>query len=356
MSGSILRASCAAAALALTTNAAAQSAPVACGTDPPPAVMQSARQHFDAGRSLISGGAFDHAERELREALALYDSPNTHFWLGRALDGLGRTADAFAAFDHTIILAARCTAVERAAGRQDRYSETVRLATEQRERLRAQLSWLVVTVRTEEPTDTVALSLDGAALTGGERQRRIAVRAGAHEINVSAAGHRERRVRVEAVAGQEHPVEVSVEHAQPLCQRHPEHASCVRTVAPCVGAACGPRPAPTSNGMLVAGVTTLSVGAVAGATGLGLWLYAREEFAALTRMCGQAGCDNAGASLRARTDSAQTLETVGIIVGWSGLAIAAAGASMVVIDRTRRSRPSVAFAPTPNGLAIAGRF
>lgn len=113
------------------------------------ALYQDGREHFRAGR-------FEAARAAFLASLERYDSPNTRMYLGRALDRLGRVAEAFVMLDRAARDAADRARVE------PRYDATRAAARAEADALRAGLAWLRVQVEPAREDLTLALN-DGPA-------------------------------------------------------------------------------------------------------------------------------------------------------------------------------------------------
>lgn len=221
------------------------------------ALYQDGREHFRAGR-------FEAARAAFLASLERYDSPNTRMYLGRALDRLGRVAEAFVMLDR----AAR-DAADRARA-EPRYDATRAAARAEADALRAGLAWLRVQV--DPVRDDLTL-----ALNDGPAQRRAAgvelpLAPGEVRVLARAEGYADAAATVVLAAGESREIALTL---RPLVTpRAPEaDAGVAETDA---GAAT---PTLTRQGPVrTAGAVIAATGLLTVATGLAFGVVAWDQY------------------------------------------------------------------------------
>ncbi len=280
--------------------------PVACSDVEPQAVLDAARRHFGAGRTLVDAGAFPEAETELRAALRLYDSPNSHYLLGRAMRRQHRAAEAYNEFDLTIGLAARCSQADAARGVANRYQQTVSLALRERDELTTEVT--IVGIRLVDHTPPrVSVSVNNSPVTADQLGRAFAYAPGEVSIQARAEGFAPFQEVRQCAAGQTSWVDVSLVPAP------------TRLARPAAQARSLSRPA----GLVAGAVGLLAVG-----VGGTMFFVGGAQYAHLRSQCTPTCPYDAG--YVAQLDGGQALETAGIATFWVGVGVAAVGAVVFI--------------------------
>jgi tetratricopeptide (TPR) repeat protein len=221
------------------------------------ALYQDGREHFRAGR-------FEAARAAFLASLERYDSPNTRMYLGRALDRLGRVAEAFVMLDRAARDAADRARVE------PRYDATRAAARAEADALRAGLAWLRVQV--EPAPDDLTL-----ALNDGPAQRRAAgvelpLAPGEVRVLARAEGYADAAATVVLAAGESREIALTLRPAATPRSREAD-AGVAATDA---GAAS---PALTRQGPVrTAGAVLGATGLLSVATGLAFGLVAWDQY------------------------------------------------------------------------------
>jgi hypothetical protein len=319
-------------------------------------LFAEAREHFDAGQTALLANDAPAAERALRAAIALFDSPNTHLLLGRALAAQQRFEDAYDEFETTVLLATRCSIRDTTERGRARYTRSIEQGASERAQITPRVALLSVHFESGAPA--------GALITIGSRpqqtlvnDRTFAAAEGESAVTVTAPGYREWRGTVTLSRGRVTAIEVALERiveGPRVIERRVEPALVrVRRVSPLFGV----------------GLTTTGVGVATGVTGAVLFVLGRERYAALDRACTSAVCPQDPAFLAA-VDRGQRLEFAGQITMYTGIGLTVAGAivTLATLPRTEwvpapgasratqttRTGPLLWAAPTINGLAVGG--
>lgn len=295
--------------------------PVPCDQTGSDELMAAARAHFTAGQTHVEGGAWADAVRELRAALAFYDSPNSRYLLGTALAGLSRYDEAYNEFDGTIEQAARCAQADQTRGRAPRYTETVAGALRDRDALTSRVALLGVRVSDDAPAG-LALAVNGYALPRRFWNRLRAYPPGDARVVGEARGH------------------ARFVGTTPLDPRRAQWLDVVMTRdVP----ASNDRPASGARSVLrPVGVVVASVGGAALVAGAVMFFAGQGEYDALRGECGGA-CPPTG-DYPGRIDGGQALEAAGIGMFWGGAVVAALGVTLAIV---------AGRAPPPNGAVDA---
>ncbi len=271
--------------------------------------MAAARAHFSAGQTHVEGSAWTDAVRELRAALAFYDSPNSRYLLGTALAGLSRYDEAYNEFDGTIEQAARCAQADQTQGRAPRYQETVAGALRDRDALTSRVSLLGVRVPDDAPAN-LTLEVNGLPLPRRFWNRLRAYPPGDARVLGEARGH---------------PRFVGTAPLDPRRARWLDVVMARDATAP------NTRPASATRSPLrPLGIVIASVGTVAFAAGIGMFFAGQGDYDSLVSECGGA-CPPTG-DYPGRIDRGQTIEAAGIGMFWGGLAAMAAGVTLAIVS------------------------
>lgn len=321
-----------------STSAHAQSAParraVQCGEDGSAELFAEAREQFDAGQTALLANDATGAERSLRAAIALYDSPNTHLLLGRALFAQQRFEDAYDEFETTVLLATRCSIRDTTERGRARYTRSIEQGATERAQIAPRVALLSVHFESGAPS--------GATITIGSRpalalvnDRTFAAPEGQSAVSVTAPGYRDWRGTVTLSRGRVAAIEVNLERiveGPRVIERRIEPALVrVRRVSPLFGV----------------GLVTAGVGVATAATGAVLFVLGRERFAALDRACTSATCPQDPAFLAA-VDRGQRLEFAGQITMYTGIGVTVVGAVI-----TLATLPRTEWVPAPNATRTA---
>ena len=146
---------------------------------------------FDRGVAALEAGRYNDAVGDLEEAVRVEPTPLAVYNLGLAYRGVGRSADAVAAFERYL------------AAPERRATPAVLTAVRQEvEGLRARLALLVVETDPADATVTV----DGRP--SPDVRRGVSLDAGSHQVEVSAPGRRTQRQAVALRAGARERVNV----------------------------------------------------------------------------------------------------------------------------------------------------
>ncbi|MEI8254555.1 MAG: hypothetical protein WCJ30_02660 [Deltaproteobacteria bacterium] len=286
--------------------------PAACSDVEPQDVLDAARRHFGAGRTLVDAGALREAESELRAALRLYDSPNSHYLLGRSLRGQQRAAEAYNEFDLTIGLAARCSQADAARGVSNRYQQTVTLALRERDELTMQVA--IVGVRLAgNPAAQVNVSINDSRLASDGLGRAFAYSPGEITIDAQAEGFLAFHEARQCSAGQTIWVDVRL---APVAGTSMPPTTRSQTRAPSL--------------MLPVGIGVGAAGVIAAAAGGTLFFLGRGQFEHLHAMCTPSCPDDPG--FVSQVNAGQSMETAGIATFWVGLGVAAVGAVIIAVS------------------------
>lgn len=325
---------------------------VQCGEDASVDLFAEAREQFDAGQTALLANDHTGAERALRAALALFESPNTYLLLGRALVGQGRLEDGYDAFETTVLLATRCSVRDSTERGRTRYMRSI----EQGAAERAQLAPRVALFTAHFEAGTPA----GATIQLGDRppiallaDRTVAAPAGpAVPVLIRAPGYQDFRATVSLERGRVSTVEVTlqriVERAQVIERTVEREMVAVRRV-----------PAAFGVGLAIAGA-----GVAAATTGAVLFVMARGRYAALEQACTMSICPMDPSFVRA-TERGERLELAGQATLWAGVGVTVVGTIVTLIGMPRteyvpapRARRSarVWLAPSLGALALEGAF
>ncbi len=348
-----LAATVASALLAAGPAAAQSSSParraVQCGEDASAEVFAEAREQFDAGQTALLANDAAGAERALRAALALFDSPNTHLLLGRALAAQQRFEDAYDEFETTVLLATRCSIRDTTERGRARYTRSIEQGAAERAQLAPRVALLSVHVESGAPS--------GAMITVGDRpsitlanERTLAAASGQSAVVVTAPGYRDWRGTVTLERGRVAAIEVTleriVEGPRVIERRVETQLVRVTRVSP----------------LFRVGLVTAGAGLAAAATGATLFLLGRDRFATLESACTAVECPRDSAFVAA-VDRGQRMEFAGQITMYAGIGVMAAGAivTLATLPRTEwvpapRAARSVRVLATGRELIVGGTF
>jgi hypothetical protein len=285
--------------------------------------LEDARWAFTEGVAHYEHQRFAEALVAFERSQAIVASPNTGLMVARCLRGVGRAADAVAAFDR-----AEEDARERAAQGETKYTATLDAARSEGARLRATLGTILV--RVARPAGAT-ITIDGKPISVSSRGEATFLR---EPGTVS--------VLVRDASGAEQKQTVTVARGSSVTM---DFAGVAAPAAP--GATIGP-PGPPHSARSWAVPAAVAAGAVAVAGGVvfaGFGSSSQSTYDELSSRCGAGGC---GPSDRAEADRgarAQTIANVGLAVG--AVALAATLVFVVVAVSSGGTRSSAAVARRP---------
>lgn len=298
------------------------------------ATRGSARELGEQGNALFAAGDFAGALDKFERANALVPVPTLGVRIARSLVALGRLVEA----------SERYLAVQRAGlppSPLPVHERALEEARAEREALLPRIPSLVVTV---DPPDA-AVRIDGAPLPPALVGEKRVVDPGRHVVEAQVGGAT-RRVEVEVAEGATLPVHLSVDGA---------------AVTPGGG---GPAPggAATDEGAgspwPIVGWSAVGVGGASTVVGIVTGLVAMGQRGDLEARCGEALACPPDAHDDA--SSYNTLRTTSAITFFAGLGIAAAGATILVIDPgggdASAQGAAARIVAGPGRVGVAGRF
>lgn len=303
--------------------------PVPCDQTGSDALMAAARVHFAAGQTFVESGAWSDAARELRTALAYFDSPNSHYLLGAALVGLQRFDEAYNEFDGTIEQAARCAQADQTRGRSPRYQETVAGALRDRDALTPRVALLGVRVPDDAPA-SLTLVVNGLALPRRFWNRLRAYPPGDARAVGEAVGYARFVGTTPLDPRRAQWLDVAMVRVASTADRPSDE---------------GPR-----RWLRPLGITAAAVGGAALIAGAVTFFVGRGAFDALREECGGA-CPPSG-DYPSRIDRGESVETAGIGIFWSGVVVAAAGVTLAILGGRA---PATAEGPAATSVSARPR-
>jgi hypothetical protein len=228
----------------------------AASVEAAPTDRERARDKLAQGVRLLSARDFASALARFDEAYALFPTPKLHYNRGLALEGLGRHADAFVAFNRFI------------EETKDPSPEYVKHARREIEQLKTQVAFIDVT------TDAagVEVRLDGDRL-GITPLAPVPVEPGKHELAVHVSdGEPDTVQRVMATAGERLNVKMEVRRAPTAAGGAPTARGGGPVAKPDIPTLTGPaQPQPSSEGSWQRTAVWGSAVAAAGALSLGIY-------------------------------------------------------------------------------------
>ncbi|HET7538240.1 MAG TPA: hypothetical protein VFK05_00160 [Polyangiaceae bacterium] len=307
----------------------------------------TARELAGEGYAALQRKDYATAEERFRRADALVHAPTLVLDQARALVGLGRFGEAYAAFDSVI----RETLPPSAP---PVWKRAVKEATVEIEAIKPKIGWLTVQVKgASEPR----VEIDGRALPPSDLGQRLPETAGELHIVVSATGYVTRSVDQRLLEGEDKQLEIAL---LPVTKPPPE----VVILPP-------PRPEHVDHTvderrkerrtLAYVSFAVSGVGVALGATTGVLWLNARSDIKAA---CGGLDCQPQNATEQARLESDKqrydTFGTLSVIGFGVGLAGAATGAALL-LSQPSESPPAARSSAVrayvgPGMLGIRGVF
>jgi hypothetical protein len=312
------------------------------------AIEEQAKNAFNEGATLFTQGEFDGAAQAFRRAYALKPSWKLLYNIGQSEAAAKRHGPALEAFEKYLSLGGD----EVPAARRDEVVAEL-------ERLRPVVGSLEI-----EAPDGALVVIDGVERGAAPLPGVVRVSAGVDHVVQIRLGAEVLANRTVSVGGRENlvvKVGASADAAEPPAAELPPPAP---EPAPAPAEPAEPAPAAGASALAIAGWATLGVGAaaaIAGAITGGVALSRNKE---LDQECNDAdGCP--AAEHADALDGRDALATTSTVTFAVGIAAAAAGVVMLVVDRRRGpERPAeqaaVALAPIAapglGGVALQGRF
>jgi hypothetical protein len=309
-----------------------------------------AKTHFEVAVKLFEKEKWSEALTEFTASHAVVSSPNASFMMGRCLDKLGRSDEAY----NTLI------DVDAEAKGIDKYKQTQQQASDLRSELAKKVGLLKVAV-VSPPSGVVTSSIKGSDVAVG---REHAVMPGAFEANVIVDGKPAKAEQGNIAAGESKtvtfdltvapkPVEPKPIDTQPLPQ--PPQPNPIGPVTPL------PKKGTSSTGYYVGAVILGVVGVGGFAVGIPFGVFAKNGKDELDAACPNFHCKMSDAALQTKKDSIDQdalIATIGFVAG----GVASAGAiTLAIVGATRpKSRdadqPSVGFVIGPGSMGLDGTF
>jgi hypothetical protein len=286
----------------------------------PKALFAEAVKLYKAGKF---GEALPQFETLSNETL----SPNAALYVGYCLKALGRTADAYGAFESSA----------KRAGNEERYAETRSAAVAELTDLGLRVAKLVVSP-VETPPGLV-VRLDGRPLEPAAFGAHRVLDAGDHRIEAEAPGREAIVETVHVEGGETRTVTLYLKepHAEPATDTAAAHDS--------------------RSGLRIGGFVGVGIGVAGLTTFMVAGLGAKSVHADLEHDCGSAPClDAAHRDDAERGRTLQTLANVGLGVGVVG---AVAGGTLLYFGyKGHPSAPAVGWSVVPGGMTanVRGRF
>ena len=294
----------------------------------------TARALAGEGYAALKKRDYATAEDRFLRADQLIHAPTLVLDHGRALVGLGRTGEAYAAFDSVVheVLPPNTPPV---------WKRAVKEAQAELEAVKPKVAWLILHVA--GASDPV-IEIDGRPLPAERLGERLPATPGDRHFVISAPGFVAQTLDQRLIAGEESRLDVDL---QPVPE--PPPVVVLAPAAPLTHAASGPQDHATGRRTLTYvsfGVAGLGL-AVGTATGI-LWLKARSD---IKSECGGLSCSARDSGEQTRYDDDKrryntfgTLSGVGFAVGLVG---AASGAVLLL---TESREPGDAQAPQHAGI------
>lgn len=289
-------------------------APRSCWADDTASDVATAESLFHEARALLERGEHERACRAFEASLRLERAVGTLLNLARCYELTGRIATAWSTFAEAEGEAQRAQQDKRAA-----------LARQHKQRLAPRVPRVVISM--VGGSSGVEVQLDGKPLGPGALGLPLAIDPGRHAVRVEKVGYepftREIDVSV-LLVDDAPPLMVEVGPLVPLPQPAPDESTERRPVA--VGGAT-PAPPRESRLVLLGGIAT-GVGLAGVGVGIGLGLHAVNQ-------AESADCDE---NLRCSPEGlvqrgdAQSLLTIGYVVGIASGVVAAAGITLLAIS------------------------
>jgi hypothetical protein len=305
-----------------------------------PEQKRAAQKMFEAGDELYEAGRFAEAVGAFRGSYGIVASPNSRLMLARALQQLGKLAEAFAEYDGVV---GEGTATD------GRYAEARQAAEAERDALRAKLAW--VTIRLPDNTGPARrVSVGEQVLAVETLGSPTAATPGSVRVEVELSDGSTLTRDLTLVAGQEQ----TVDFGQPSTEEAPVPAGNVPQPAPFL---TPPTPTPereSGTGLRTASYVAAGVGAV-GLAGFGVFaMLNRSTYRDLEADCPSGACPPDRQSDIDAGQRYQLFANIGLCVAGAGLGT---GVVLYVLSRPSEKRAaSAAVTAYPQGLLVRGQF
>jgi hypothetical protein len=331
-----------------------------------PAGPDAGRQFFQYGRGFYEQRQYTEALDAFRRSADALPSPNTQLYVGRCLRELGRFAEAWFELER---------AAEAADGRGQsdaRYARTADTARQESGALADRVAFVVIEPGAQ--ASGVTVSVNGRAFPTERMGRLYAVDPGAITVDANAGGYAPFRTTATLAAGQQARVALNLVPANMAGSMAPtSNAFTVlalgdRGALPVASVVAQP---PQRSPWRAIGVTSMSLGLVAGAIGIYTGLRTagiRNDLdAACPRGCGP----TPSSTVRSQVEEGESMALytnvlwgagAALVVG-GGIAFFASGGSaqeLYTPTFARNARPRIAWSPyvdpTRGSMGLTGSF
>jgi len=266
---------------------------------------------FSAARKLVDAGDYAAGCPKFEAALALYPSASTMINIARCHEHEGKIATAWQDYHKALSLNGETQGEERRRGLGEIAQKGINDLAPRLPKLRI--------VAPNAPPGLKVLR-DGNEITAAALDQELPADPGQHEVRASAPGSRGETLTVTLEEGKTTTVNLALKPATPDAKG--------LEAAPSTGALL-----PTGIALLVLGAGGLGVGAATGVVSL-------NKISAVKARCGGPHCLSTDTADQREVSAAMTLGDVSTATFIAGGALAAAGAVLVVIDRTGKRKPA----------------
>jgi len=297
-------------------------------SQPSPADVKKATQHFEKGSEFFEKKKYALALQEFKVSYATVPSPNSHLYMARCLVQLGETREAYVEFDKVIAEA------EARSKTEPKYAPTRDSAKTERDELNSKLAFVTVQVKGGDPSAKVKIGT--IEIPASEWGKPVPVMPGAGEVVLEGPGPAVKQ-SVNLSPGEKKEVTLDATPEPAHTEPHPEPPPPDKTVeTPSHGGDPKLRPyAYVAGGVGVAG---LAVFTVAG-------LMANSTYSDLQNTCkGPCPSDRKDDVSAGRTQ--QTLANIGLVVGVLGVG---AGVTLFILSRGGSSENKTGSAQRETG-------
>ncbi|HVJ18543.1 MAG TPA: tetratricopeptide repeat protein [Polyangiaceae bacterium] len=304
---------------------------------------------YQEGKRLMNERKFDQACPKLEESYKLEPATGTLLNLGACYDGAGKYATAWAYYNDAL-----------AAAKRESQDVRVTYATEQLQKLEAQLTRLQIELAPGADVPGLEVRLDGRAISSAALGFPSPVDPGQHVIEVSAPG--KKPIRMDLVANAPKTV---VKAIVPVLE---DAGGAPTGPAAPAAAATTPAPAPepgeqsSGGGVKTLGFVLGGVGVLGLGAGLVFNLNARSDAERAGEACTELPDGNTCrdskdlTDYRDAVDSAETNRTLSYVGFGIGAAALATGITLILVGGSEReSPPPVAFDFTQSSLGLSAR-
>ena len=318
------------ASIAAPSLAHAQSA-----TTPSLALEARAQELYQQGRERFFAGDFEQARALFQTSLDTVDSPNTRMYAGRALQRLGRNADAYLMLDR----AARDAAAR--ASTEPRYTPTRDAARAEADALAPMIGWLLI----ECPTapEGLAVRVNGHAVQPAGIGVEMPLDPGEVRVEATARGYADVAEGITLAAAAHERVTLRFE-ALPATREGEPSVVTAPVTPPALAAVMVPTPrsVPLRN----AGIAALALGGAALITGGALRLIAQSDYDTLLTQRAPDG---------ALADQGELAQTLSYVFFGVGAGVSIAGVVMWSLGARTHLTP-LTVSITSQGLGVGGHF